>query len=677
MNRSLSVIKILAKAVDFYLLFVSMVLSELLLGNVVFGGALCLMGQVWVSFIRMHGRHPSKTLPAKLKAKGFALFMLALVLNIALMIVYPRTTENENFLLMLLFIVIALLEQMSSGLVTYGMNIKTPKRGLFLLGIHACFSVILVLLIRVTIDGANAPSLTLLTVGGSFLTCLVQMLSLPHSGKDEPIYMEEDGAVQISAFNLYNKMTANVLTAINIAIIAYICYVRYDPAEEPLYGFLSLLAWLFFSAGIGGLFYLFLTRKRALFRYDKPSVFVFGAVLWTLSSIISYNKILPKGFLRFVLTNALWGAGMAAMLAVTVSLWHDMQSVLELGIPEEQTRAYRRNTEAMVEWKILCSLLLMLVMFTVSSFVLDGKLDRLEARLGMQDFMRTVMLLLPAAFILAALINALMQPLNKHYWEKLKLYRTQMQEGVPSTTLYDKLLNELYRKKQRLSYRFLRCILRPIMPCKVVGKENVDTSDGPVIFVCNHLESYGPMITNLHMPFYFRPWIIFRMLDKDLIADNLKPGVDRVLRIFPEKWRQKVPDFVAPLMLHIMESTDPIPVYRDSGRDVIKTIRLTVDAMVDKDNILLFPENPQKSVDGQYQEEGASAFYTGFVAVAEQYYKKTGNRAVFYPVYADKNHRTLTIGEGIAFDPENAKSPERQRIAEELCRWMNERSKQA
>ena len=129
-------------------------------------------------------------------------------------------------------------------------------------------------------------------------------------------------------------------------------------------------------------------------------------------------------------------------------------------------------------------------------------------------------------------------------------------------------------------------------------------------------------------------------------------------------------------MLHIMESTDPIPVYRSTGRDVIKTIKLSVDAMVDQDNILLFPENPSKSGDVAYLEKGVSAFFTGFVAIAEQYYKREKKRAVFYPIYADKFRHTLTFGEGIVFNPENAKSAERQRIADELCKWMNERGNQ-
>ena len=37
---------------------------------------------------------------------------------------------------------------------------------------------------------------------------------------------------------------------------------------------------------------------------------------------------------------------------------------------------------------------------------------------------------------------------------------------------------------------------------------------------------------------------------------------------------------------------EPIPVYRDNGRQVLKAIHLSVEAPEVDDNILIFPENP-------------------------------------------------------------------------------------
>ncbi len=209
------------------------------------------------------------------------------------------------------------------------------------------------------------------------------------------------------------------------------------------------------------------------------------------------------------------------------------------------------------------------------------------------------------------------------------------------------------------------------MPCRVVGAEQVDTEHGPVVFVCNHLEVYGPLITNLHLPFYFRSWVVASMLDREIVARHLNGGVESLFRWIPERLRARLPRLFAPLVLFVLHSLDPIPVYRGTARDVIKTMRLTVDAMEYEDNILLFPENPGE---GKYQTTGVSGFYSGFAAIGGEYYKRTGNCPTFYPMYADKSRRTLTIGPGVTFDPANGRAEEKERIVGALYAWMSRRA---
>ena len=180
------------------------------------------------------------------------------------------------------------------------------------------------------------------------------------------------------------------------------------------------------------------------------------------------------------------------------------------------------------------------------------------------------------------------------------------------------------------------------------------------------------MVTNLYMPFYFRPWIISTMLNETDIADQLIGGIDRIFHFMPKRFRLWFPKKIASLMLHMMDSTDPIPVYRDSPRGLLKTIQLTVDAIECEDNILLFPENPTaKGETGRYLEKGVSVFHTGFCTIAEQYYKRTQKCITFYPMYADKKKRTLSFGAGTKYNPQSAKSMEKQRIVTYLYNWMS------
>ena len=47
--------------------------------------------------------------------------------------------------------------------------------------------------------------------------------------------------------------------------------------------------------------------------------------------------------------------------------------------------------------------------------------------------------------------------------------------------------------------------------------------------------------------------------------------------------------------MYVTNSLDPIPVYRGGIKDVLMTIRMSVDALKEEDNLLLFPENPSKA----------------------------------------------------------------------------------
>lgn len=661
---------VLERIVDLFHLFICMVLSEYLLFNIVFGGALYLMGQVWLVFSRLYGKRYIAALPPSLKAQGVGILIVSVLLNIALLIVYPSIAKSTNFILLLLLVLFSFVRQFCAAFVARQKLSSHIVKATLLFAVHAVFTAVMLFFLSGRVVQAEFISIAWLLGTLSVLSSLLASILPPQS--PEPPHEAPEGALpDATSFRIYNRMTANVMIALNLSLLAYVCYLRFQPLQPPLQSFLSLCAWMMFLSGFTAICYAFLTRK-VVTKYDKPSLFVFGGVLWTVATVISYNRILGDGPFASVLTNALWGSGLAAMLAIIISLGRDIKQVAELGLAPAAAKAYERNTSVMIEWSLLLSTILMLAMFTVSSFLVDGKLDRMDAMLGMQDFMRTVMMLLPMAFVLAALLYALMQPLDRNVANKIKLYAEQFSRGLPNPFLKRSLQKHLLHTSKRISYRLLRILLRPFMPCKVIGKELVDISRGPVIFVCNHLEVYGPMITNLYMPFYFRPWIISQMLDLNDVEEHLGPGVNRVFRMLSESARAKLCKRFAPLMKHIMDATDPIPVYRQSSRGIVQTMRLSVDAMESADNILLFPENSTAQGEpGIYRESGASTFYTGFCLLAEIYYKRTGKATVFYPVYANKKRRTLTFGTGVAYDPSNVRNLEKRRIAETLHEWMN------
>jgi hypothetical protein len=98
-------------------------------------------------------------------------------------------------------------------------------------------------------------------------------------------------------------------------------------------------------------------------------------------------------------------------------------------------------------------------------------------------------------------------------------------------------------------------------------------------------------------------------------------------------------------------------------------MKMSVTALQEQDNLLIFPEDPSQSEGGRYAQSGVSPFYTGFVHVARLYYKQAGRVAVFVPVYADPRRRTIRIGQGVAYDPKG--NDEAARICGRLMEEMN------
>jgi len=64
--------------------------------------------------------------------------------------------------------------------------------------------------------------------------------------------------------------------------------------------------------------------------------------------------------------------------------------------------------------------------------------------------------------------------------------------------------------------------------------------------------------------------------------------------------------------------------------------------------------------------EGVSHFFTGFAMLGPMYYNRTGKRAIFVPIYADRKKRVLTFGKPTVYDPDAPANEERERLCDYL-----------
>ena len=269
----------------------------------------------------------------------------------------------------------------------------------------------------------------------------------------------------------------------------------------------------------------------------------------------------------------------------------------------------------------------------------------------------------------AAILFALLFPLTRQHMEKLRRYTELRRNGQENAPLHDQLEAVVVRKSlRRYGIKVILFILRPLYYHKIEGRENIQLDeDTPCVFVCNHGEIYGPIVTNLYVPFSFRPWCTYEMLDKRAVAERAMQGAFQNAK---GPWRS-ILNFLmhaigAPLLVWLMKSVDAIPVYHDNPRKLMQTFRETIAAMEAGDNILIFPENAATSENQRYVKEGVSEFFTGFTMVGQLYNNKTGKCPLFVPLYANKRKRTITFGVPTRYNPDVNANEEKER----LCAYL-------
>ncbi|MDL2220134.1 hypothetical protein LJC55_00515 [Eubacteriales bacterium OttesenSCG-928-N14] len=659
---------------DFLHMFISMYISELLVQTAVFGGALYVAGQLWIVFARMYGKRTINLLPSSIRAKGVIIFVAALALNVLLIVVYPWITTRVSSLILFLAILLLVLREGVTDYLSTHLHEKSSPRSFVLIVVHLLF-IVSGMFIFSDAEYTSEYYTVFGCLAMAGLPLLIKQLYVDTRIEPQPEIQQQettspDPMMEVSSYRIYNRMVVNLFIAINLSITMYIFYMRYLPYSGFLSSFLGLLIWLGFTIGVSILFVLFL-RRRTQWRYDKPTLFIVGALLWIIPTIGIYNGYIAFSGYNVYLLGAIYGIGLACMLSIIVSMGIEMKTVIEIGVGKIDEGAYERNTYVMIQWSLLLSWLLVLAMLTLASFIMDGRIAVLDDIIVIPQVLQLITLLVPMTCVIAALAYCILQPLDRQYAQKLRTYRRQMAKGELNPALEERLKKVLVASyPKRLGIQVLKFLARPFIPMKVLGKENVEKENMPVVFVCNHYEIYGPVAAVVRVPYYFRPWVIHSMIDKQIVEESMRGGVDKVFRILPQFMRNGLRKIAVPLVLWILNSLDPIPVYQGNHRGIVRTMQMTVEALEYDDNILIFPENPSKEEEGIYRTDGISEFFTGFAAIASSYYRKTNKILAFIPIFIDKEKQTLSFGDAVHFDPNNPKQEEKQRIADELYQRM-------
>lgn len=200
--------------------------------------------------------------------------------------------------------------------------------------------------------------------------------------------------------------------------------------------------------------------------------------------------------------------------------------------------------------------------------------------------------------------------------------------------------------------RFFNHVARLFFPrCEVVYEEE---NDEPGVYLCNHSGAIGPSLMTLYFKKRHKSWMIANVLDKGKNAYFFSHDAFFIRARKCKAFWKAVAAITVKTIRPLLMAQEPIPVYHD-GR-MKETFRKSEDALQNGWNLVIFPESPKR------YSEYVNNTYEGFADLGRTYYKDTGKKLKFYPVYAEKKNRKILVGKPTEYDPTVPPKTERKRI---------------
>ena len=209
------------------------------------------------------------------------------------------------------------------------------------------------------------------------------------------------------------------------------------------------------------------------------------------------------------------------------------------------------------------------------------------------------------------------------------------------------------------SFRVLRGIARLVTPRKKTVW-TVPYDGEPSVFCPNHAGAIGPidMCAHFELADTSHPWFNAAVADARQMPAYVRqdywwtPGC-RLEWLY----NATLPYLAAAVLPPIMRTVPGVPVYHDI--QVIKTFRQSVEILRQKENLVIFPQQP--SGHGSHYRE----LNRGFLQIAPMAWRTLGLRLKFYPVHIEG--RTLTVGRPVQFNPDKPLKEQEQALIDGIA----------
>ena len=198
------------------------------------------------------------------------------------------------------------------------------------------------------------------------------------------------------------------------------------------------------------------------------------------------------------------------------------------------------------------------------------------------------------------------------------------------------------KDKYPFLFRFILNLLRKKNKKRKVSGYVVAT---PCVFLCRHRDVNGVIWAFVDIKEKVRPWMLDCLCDYKSAKEHFYYYTFLQRKPKSHFFRVLLSPVCAFFLVFLSKRLFAIPVYRkDKASKSITTIKQTVKALENGDNILIF-------IDTDYADENEKSsgeIYKGFYAVDKLYYRRNKKHIPFIPVFS--NQDGTTIREPIYFD---------------------------
>ena len=185
------------------------------------------------------------------------------------------------------------------------------------------------------------------------------------------------------------------------------------------------------------------------------------------------------------------------------------------------------------------------------------------------------------------------------------------------------------------------------------------------IIVSNHNNKKGPVVYEFSLPVRHATWGAYPMLGSYSMRFHYLRDIFYMQKNGVKKWKATLrAGFEALFSIYAYKGIKVIPSYPDAR--LMKTLQYSMQCL---DNDIAVSVYPEDSDNGYFDE--MTHFFSGFVMLADMYYKKSGEDLPVFPVYYGRKKKKIVVGKPLYVQDLVKQGLSRDEIAEKFRLEVN------